>query len=594
MLELGETITIREEYTGLTAEAMYKILKQIGVEAVLINTNELRDIDQYFVKRLQSPIQHILSNVSPKEKDSIYGNLKQAFEKDIPGMGNLYVLNLLSPDDLKSNDLIKNHYEVMEPEHFLKNFMTQVGGNDVVVARILIYNTDEIQKILNSPEAQRIDFFILTTNDITKYLSDEEKELIKKPYGWEPIKEPPAKKPKEETPERPLDQGFIGPELPPSSNTGGATSPTDGNNEKSGSGEPSANQGGGKTDEGSNNPPVKVIPGVGNQNPVVTQNPNDANQSSGPGSRNPLPKRDINLDVNQRQFMEITNKYRAVPEISSAEGMREVYFKRSVRGSKTVKVSDIIIYENIPEMPEVKKLTDETENTTRIMREKDVILKTINNLPNTFMYSKTNPYAGSEACKECHEISYNKWKSSAHAKAAQTLKNKHQEKNEVCLKCHSTEWIQQPTWPEWTFDKFAPEMGCESCHGPGQAHIGMINIMVQSKNRQYWEDIKVKVKYLQTEGPLSKNTCLKCHDQANSPDFDFVKYWDKISHDEPEVKILPPPKEPEKAVTSEGGPHIPGQPSTPLQPPTKPKKDDKGKSGEKPKPKDKTEPDKKK
>jgi hypothetical protein len=509
--------------------------------------------------------------------------LLQVFEKDIPGSGKLFVLNILSPDDMKMHDLVKNHYQIIDPRHFMKGFLTQIGGNDVVVARVTMSNSVQIKEFMESPEAKRIDFFILPSYNSKEYLTNDEKKLTDRPYGWEPTKEPPAKPPVEQ-PKQPSAQGPVGPPVNPEyafDDNGGSRS--DGDNKQKPE-EPSANQGGDKTTDSDSQPatPSKDSESQGIIN-IQSLDENNRPSQTVPQPKNPLPPPDIDLSVKDRQYMEMTNKYRVIPEVNGAEGMREVYFKRGRNGQRIIRVSDIIMYENTPEVPEIKKMVDETEEASNDMRSRTVLIRTVNNYPNMIMYRKTNPYTGPEACKECHQISYDKWKSSVHATALDGLKKKKKQKDETCLKCHQTEWIQPTNYNEWTFDKFAPELGCESCHGPGQAHIEMINYVMDEKYRKYWEDIKSQVPYLVTEGPLSKNTCLKCHDKANSPDFDFVKYWEIIAHDEPDVKELPQPKpKTETPGLVNQGPQIPGHqqviPSQPQKPKTDEKSGGKGKA----------------
>ena len=53
------------------------------------------------------------------------------------------------------------------------------------------------------------------------------------------------------------------------------------------------------------------------------------------------------------------------------------------------------------------------------------------------------------------------------------------------------------------------DVQCEACHGPGQAHA-------DSPAPGY--------------GAAGARSCLGCHTEENSPEFDFFTYWPRIKH----------------------------------------------------------------
>lgn len=60
---------------------------------------------------------------------------------------------------------------------------------------------------------------------------------------------------------------------------------------------------------------------------------------------------------------------------------------------------------------------------------------------------------------------------------------------------------------------------CENCHGPGSAHAQ------SPDDKSLREFLSSAVKNAD-----SNRLCLKCHDEDNSPHFDFSTYYGKIIH----------------------------------------------------------------
>lgn len=112
-------------------------------------------------------------------------------------------------------------------------------------------------------------------------------------------------------------------------------------------------------------------------------------------------------------------------------------------------------------------------------------------------------FIGPENCKACHPAAYEAWKESQHSRAASALSPK-QQKDGRCLSCHSPEG-----------GKGHADVGCESCHGPGQFYAP---------------------KYVMKDSELSRavgmvdpseKQCLKCHD-ANAPSLKPFKFAEKL------------------------------------------------------------------
>ena len=119
-------------------------------------------------------------------------------------------------------------------------------------------------------------------------------------------------------------------------------------------------------------------------------------------------------------------------------------------------------------------------------------------------------YASSGACSTCHSKEFAKWVYTKHADAWRALVVKNRHDNPECLQCHTTGFGEVGGLGELTESNLRrlKSVQCESCHGPLKGHPEASH--VQAK-------------------PISINTCLPCHDEANSPNFDFSLYLAKAT-----------------------------------------------------------------
>jgi cytochrome c554/c'-like protein len=119
-------------------------------------------------------------------------------------------------------------------------------------------------------------------------------------------------------------------------------------------------------------------------------------------------------------------------------------------------------------------------------------------------------YVGSEACVSCHAGQDTQWKTTFHSHAHETLVKKDKDLDPECQKCHTTGYGFKTGFvtPSLSPDRW--EVGCESCHGGGAAHVK------NPKEPGY--------------GKISESTCVGCHTTENSPDFKYADYFPKIKH----------------------------------------------------------------
>ncbi|MHC4875378.1 MAG: multiheme c-type cytochrome [Planctomycetota bacterium] len=140
-------------------------------------------------------------------------------------------------------------------------------------------------------------------------------------------------------------------------------------------------------------------------------------------------------------------------------------------------------------------------------------------------------FVGSEKCGECHTKAFEKWESTAHAHAFDSLRTGRRGIPRIhdpeCIACHVTGWHPQEIFRyesgylNETSTAHLLNVGCEDCHGPGSRHIRLIN---EGNEDEAADLMRVTVEQAKNSG------CYQCHDLDNSPHFDFDSYWKEIVH----------------------------------------------------------------
>jgi Zn finger protein HypA/HybF involved in hydrogenase expression len=132
-------------------------------------------------------------------------------------------------------------------------------------------------------------------------------------------------------------------------------------------------------------------------------------------------------------------------------------------------------------------------------------------------------FVGPEACKTCHPIAYESWRSGPHARAASSLPEKNR-KDTRCMSCHSPEE-----------DKKIAGVSCETCHGPGQFYA-----------KSYVMRDREVARAVGLADP-GERACGACHTESTPSlvRFDYRKKFPMIEHREGPAKrpARPPPVE---------------------------------------------------
>lgn len=131
-------------------------------------------------------------------------------------------------------------------------------------------------------------------------------------------------------------------------------------------------------------------------------------------------------------------------------------------------------------------------------------------------------FVGSIRCARCHPGIYQDWLGTSHAKALRTLRDRGYDWDPECIRCHVVGFLRfgDKRWGRirggFVDPKRTPhlgDVGCESCHGPGEAHVE------SPEDRSLWGPGGVN-----RRDPGRKG-CEVCHDIENS--FGFVEHYEE-------------------------------------------------------------------
>ena len=126
-------------------------------------------------------------------------------------------------------------------------------------------------------------------------------------------------------------------------------------------------------------------------------------------------------------------------------------------------------------------------------------------------------YGGRGTCTECHAGLDAHWTRTPHAVAWKSLVDRGEEHNPDCLPCHTTGFATPGGFVSPVEDRSLLNVQCEACHGPMLLHSQ------QNSGSPVRRDPGLRV---------TEATCKRCHDEANSPRFDFDTYFSRVRHPE--------------------------------------------------------------
>lgn len=123
----------------------------------------------------------------------------------------------------------------------------------------------------------------------------------------------------------------------------------------------------------------------------------------------------------------------------------------------------------------------------------------------------TGPFAGTSACTGCHAAQATQWGTTGHARAWATLAAAGSERDRACFSCHVTGAFHDDGPKDPGAVAGLEAVGCESCHGPGKAHVKNPTVDMAKA-----PDV---------------STCTTCHDgKQDMGRFDHATYLPKVEH----------------------------------------------------------------
>jgi cytochrome c554/c'-like protein len=163
-------------------------------------------------------------------------------------------------------------------------------------------------------------------------------------------------------------------------------------------------------------------------------------------------------------------------------------------------------------------------------------------------------YVGSARCGKCHEEAYKIWKTSAHSHAFQTLVDA---KNPIlrqfdgeCVACHTVGFKYLSGYGDPANDakrnQMLVDVGCESCHGPGGAHVKdklnpKLHVLMNPFKAKEGETVLARQRRINSLDTF----CQKCHDVDNDVNWGKVPFqvkWRMIAHPTPRGDATPAAK----------------------------------------------------
>jgi len=130
-------------------------------------------------------------------------------------------------------------------------------------------------------------------------------------------------------------------------------------------------------------------------------------------------------------------------------------------------------------------------------------------LPRKAIANGERRYATSRHCLTCHEQAAEAWQNSRHARAFDAVVKRGQQYDPECIGCHVLGYGKEGGFVSIDQTPELANVQCENCHGTGLDHVA-----------------DTQPSY----GGRASASCVRCHVEDFSPNFQYGPYWAKIAH----------------------------------------------------------------
>lgn len=126
---------------------------------------------------------------------------------------------------------------------------------------------------------------------------------------------------------------------------------------------------------------------------------------------------------------------------------------------------------------------------------------------------------GTAACLTCHPAEHAAWLDDPHRRAMKTLQAEGKADEVGCVRCHATAKEAGVPPTELSGYRTLEGVGCESCHGPGKAHVDA-------------KGAPDTIEGLGDDCPVCviEAVCTSCHTAEMDPDWDLETMLPKVKH----------------------------------------------------------------
>jgi len=177
-------------------------------------------------------------------------------------------------------------------------------------------------------------------------------------------------------------------------------------------------------------------------------------------------------------------------------------------GSGDVKPLMHVLTRNVPDDPEMARFIAKAR--AEISEVQNQLAKSNVGSAAGLVPAAESDFITSVNCAPCHQDAFNAWSKSKHANAIEILVKEKKQFDTSCVVCHVTGSGKSGGFVDLYRTAQLANVQCEACHGTGREHRLNPGAAKMAK--------------------ASIETCLACHTKSNSPEFEFVSYWERIKH----------------------------------------------------------------